>query len=49
MISCPLHHSGCNESHDEHEPADEVTGNPENHARIREAVRDHGHEGGDDE
>ena len=41
--------SGSDESNDEHEPADEVAADSEDHAGVREAVGDHGHEGGNDE
>lgn len=40
---------GRDEGHDEHEQSDEASGDPEDHDGVREADRDDGHEGGDDE
>ena len=42
-------HEGRHQGHDDDEQADEAARDPEDHAGVREAVGDHGHEGGDDE
>jgi len=42
-------HERCDESDAEHEQPDEAAGDPEDHDGVREADRNDGHEGGNDE
>lgn len=41
-------HERRHEGHAEYEQANEVARNPEDHDGVREAIRNHGHERGDD-
>ena len=48
FINCYSGNEGRHPNNAEHEQAVELASNPENYAGIRAAIRDNGHEGGDD-